>query len=110
MIIFKENNFFLKIKRCFYKIKEKLFGKRKDFENSEITETGGQNNQEDSFKQEIKVDTSEIDALYLKKDFLKEIDGNAELLEMLSIDRLKKLENYYDEVIKQNELKIKKTA
>ena len=30
------------------------------------------------------------------------------MLNMLSIDRLKKLEKYYDEVIKENDTKIKK--
>lgn len=45
----------------------------------------------------------------MKKDnFLKEIEGNPEKLNMLSIDRLKKLEKYYDSVIEENDRKIKK--
>ena len=43
-----------------------------------------------------------------KKKFLKYIDGNVEALNLLSVDRLKKLEKYYDEIIKENEIKIKK--
>lgn len=34
--------------------------------------------------------------------FLKKIEGNEEALRMLSIDRLKILEKYYDNVIEQN--------
>ena len=40
--------------------------------------------------------------------FLKEIEGNEEKLEMLSIDRLKKLEKYYNNIIEENNEKIKK--
>ena len=56
------------------------------------------------FYNEITVDTK----VFGKQDFLKEIEGNEKALSMLSVDRLKKIENYYDNIIKQNELKIKK--
>lgn len=42
---------------------------------------------------------------YLEED---EINANDEALNMLSIDRLKKLEQYYDEIIRQNDAKIKR--
>ena len=40
--------------------------------------------------------------------FLKEIDGNKEMLNMLSIERLKILEKYYDNIIEENNKKIKR--
>jgi hypothetical protein len=40
--------------------------------------------------------------------FLKEIDGNKEMLNMLSIERLKRLEKYYDNIIEENNKKIKR--
>ena len=43
-----------------------------------------------------------------KDNFLKEIEGNAEKLNMLSIDRLQKLKKYYDSIIAENDKKIKK--
>lgn len=44
----------------------------------------------------------------ISMNFLKEIEGNEEKLNMLSIDRLKKLEKYYDNIIAENDKKIKK--
>ena len=37
-----------------------------------------------------------------KKNFLEYIDGNVEALKMLSVDRLRKLKEYYDGVIENN--------
>ena len=37
-----------------------------------------------------------------RKQFLKVLDGNEQALRMLSLDRLKKLEEYYDGVIEKN--------
>ena len=38
-----------------------------------------------------------------KKNFLEYIDGNVEALKMLSVDRLRKLKEYYDGVIEKND-------
>ena len=43
-----------------------------------------------------------------KNNLLNEIEGNAEKLNILSIDRLQKLEKYYDDIIAENDKKIKK--
>ena len=40
--------------------------------------------------------------------FLKKIEGRRDVLEMLSLDRLKVLENYYDEIIEKNNQEIEK--
>ena len=42
-----------------------------------------------------------------KEEFLYEIEGRADILRMLSLDRLKILNNYYDEDIKRKKEKIK---
>ncbi len=63
---------------------------------------------QDKFVSEIKVDTKVVDSVVEKKNFLEEIDGNEELLNMLSIERLQKLEKYYDSIIEQNNEKINK--
>ena len=43
-----------------------------------------------------------------RNDFLQKIDGNAEMLKMVSIDRLEKLDKFYDGIIKQNNAMIEK--
>ena len=42
-----------------------------------------------------------------KEDFLDKIEGHADILRMLSLDRLKILNDYYDEDIKKRKEKIK---
>jgi len=42
-----------------------------------------------------------------KKNFLGYIDGNLDALNLLSVDRLKKLKEYYDGVIQKNDKIIK---
>lgn len=42
-----------------------------------------------------------------KEEFLKKIEGRKDVLRMLSLDRLKLLNNYYDEDIKEKKEKIK---
>lgn len=65
------------------------------------------------FFNDIKVDTTDIDKYMDKKNFLEYIDGNIEALNLLSIDRLRKLKEYYDGVIEENNKiieKLKKSA
>ena len=44
-----------------------------------------------------------------REKFLEEIDENRAALKKLSIEQLKKLDKYYDKIIKENQLKIKNT-
>lgn len=60
------------------------------------------------FVGEIKIDANVANKVIERNRFLKQIDGNEAILNMLSIDRLTKLEKYYDNIIKQNEQKIKR--
>lgn len=109
-IIEYREGFISKIKKLF----KKLFRKQEEQYNyiqeeqtiNEIKEERLE--KKDKFVNEIKFDRKVVDAVVEKNNFLKEIEGNEEALNMLSIDRLKKLEKYYDNIIKQNNEKIKK--
>lgn len=109
MILYKES-FISKIKKFF----KNLFS-NKNQEKQIVQKTHEEKEQkaildeaENKFLKEIKVETNFIDSEAKKKSFLEEIDGNIEALNMLSIDRLKKLEEYYDAEIKRNIEKINK--
>lgn len=109
MIEYKEG-FISKIKKFF----KRLFGKQEERynyiqEEKSINEIKEERQEEQySFANEIKVNKKSVDAVLEKNNFLKEIEGNEEALNMLSIDRLKKLEKYYDNIIEQNNEKIRK--
>lgn len=62
------------------------------------------NNTSDNQNENVK----KSNLLIERKQFLKLIDENEEILEMLSIDRLKKLEKYYDSIIEKNNEILKK--
>lgn len=104
MIEYKEN-FISKIKMFF-----KTLFKRKQSETDCITETSNFSNVEVSiekieneFFNDLKIDTRNLDRFMDKKNFLEYIDGNVETLKMLSTDRLRKLKEYYDGVIENND-------
>ena len=101
MIEYKEG-IISKIKNFF----KKLFENQEKQQINEIK--GKKEEKQENFINEIKVDGKVVDSVIEKKNFLKEIDGNEEALNMLSIDRLKKLEEYYNNIIEQNNVKIKK--
>ena len=103
MIKYKES-FIYKIKSFFKKIfgKQKYSNIQEKFVNQEVKE------KQNSFIDTLKVDDKLVDAVVERNKFLKEIDGNEKALNMLSMDRLKKLEEYYDNIIEQNNAKIKK--
>ena len=98
------NNGKIEYKENFISKVKKIFTRDEEQHNS-IRERNVKENKkkQESFANEIKVDT-----LIKKNDFLKEIEGNEEGLNMLSIDRLEKLEKYYDDIIEQNNKKIKR--
>lgn len=60
------------------------------------------------FAKKMKIDTYKIDTMIKRNNFLKEIDGNEELLKKLTVDRLIILKKYYDGVIEQNNEEIEK--
>lgn len=103
MIKYKES-FIYKIKSFFKKIfgKQKYSNIQEGFVNQEVKE------KQNSFIDTLKVNDKLVDAVVERNKFLKEIDGNEKALNMLSMDRLKKLEEYYNNIIEQNNAKIKK--
>ena len=109
MIEYKEG-FIFKIKRFF----NNIFKKSKKQEVSEFQSNISDesvvdfNKVENDFFNNIKVDPSNVDKVVDKKKFLEYIDGNVEALKMLSIDRLRKLKEYYDGVIEENNKIIEK--
>ena len=62
------------------------------------------------FLNNIKIENNDVNKIIKKKAFLDKINGNVEMLQNLSIDRLKKLEKYYNNVIEENKIKISKLS
>ena len=60
------------------------------------------------FKNELKINPEYASKDIEKEKFLEMLDGNREALMLLSMDRLKKLDKYYDKVIEENNKIIKK--
>lgn len=92
--------------RNFFK---KLFCKS-SIENEKEQEISANNinniSKEEEFLKDIKVDVKDYNKLNEKKEFLKNINGNKKALNMLSVDRLKKLSKYYSNEIQKNNDKI----
>lgn len=108
MIEYKES-FITKKKKIFKKLFERKEEQYNYVQQEPVNEIAEEKNEGQSdFFDNIKVDTKVVKSINDKKNFLEEIKGNEEVLNMLSIDRLKKLEKYYDSVIAENEKKIRK--
>lgn len=98
LIKYKES-FISKIKRFFFNLfkgkKETYVQETSDEINADVKKTNF-DEEENKFFNDLKVDSCYVDEFMAKKKFLKYIDGNVEALNLLSVDRLKKLEEYYD--------------
>lgn len=110
MIVYKKA-FFTKIwnffKNLFNKHNEESINEEMLYKASEQSKTQNEQNNM-HFLEKIKINDNKILDVAKRKEFLDEINANDEALNMLSIDRLKKLEQYYDEIIRQNDAKIKR--
>ena len=109
LIVHKEN-FITKIKnflRSLFKSKEEQNISVLEIANIENKETVF-NQRENEFLSDIKVDNKDINNFIGRNNFLEYINGNVEALKLLSVERLRKLEEYYDNIIKENEIKIEK--
>ena len=98
----KKNGFIDKIKNFF----KKLFNKKDNNNNLEQTsnliedEIKVEYNTKSNFQDSIKVEVKDEYSNNLKREeFLKEVESNPSLLYELPIDKLEKLEKYYDESI-----------
>lgn len=115
MIEYKES-FISKIKKFF----KKFLGKKEEqnsysyqenideIKQEKIEEEHELDSNQNQFISNIKVDSNVNNQIIERNNLLKQLEGNEEVLNMFSIDRLKKLEKYYTDVIKQNDEKIKK--
>ena len=107
MVKYKEK-FIAKIRRFLIN----LFGKNKEEKKEIIKKSSIEYNtsitkeKNDKFINEIR--DEEIIKKSKKSEFLRGIDGNVEKLSLLSVERLRLLKKYYEDVIKENEEKIKK--
>ena len=107
-LIVHEENFITKIKNFF----RSLF-KSKEEQNISVLEIAENketvfSQRENEFLNDIKVDSEDINKFIGRNNFLEYINGNVEALKLLSVERLRKLEEYYDNIIKENEIKIEK--
>ena len=106
-IIEYKENFITKMKKFFKKLFERKEEQYNYVQQEPVNKIAEEKNERQSdLIDNIKVDTKVVNSVIDKKNFLEEIKGNEEVLNMLSIDRLKKLEKYYDSVIEENEKKI----
>ena len=95
----KENSIFNNIKsffkRLFFKYKNNLNAQNNISENYDNTD-------KDKFTNYIKVEVNnDIQKEIERKKLFKKIRKNPEMLDMLSIDQIDKLSNYYDKVIEK---------
>ena len=97
----QDNSLFGRIKNFFKKIffKEKL---NNDYEEKK-------DNIKNQFQESIKVETNNDYINEIKREeFLNKIENNPQLLYDLPIEKLKKLETYYEEYIKKQEEQLAK--
>jgi len=107
MIVYKES-FFTKLKNFLINIffkKDKSDNKSFDENTKIIGNLNVANTKESSFAETLRVDTSKNNEIK-NKNILEVLNNNEEALNMLSIDRLKKLEEYYGNIIIKNNEKI----
>ena len=120
MITINENSIFYKIKRLFKKLfynknKSKIVVKEQNIElnNNFLDEENLSNNainnnilvipKEINNKNDIKIEKYEpINEIDEKEQFLKQLEDNPKMLELLSNDRLKRLDEYYMDIINKN--------
>ena len=107
LIEYKET-FISKIRNLF----KRIFGKSEEqynyMQEEYINKLKKDNNLQNNIINDLKVNVKATNTVIERNNFLKRIEGNEEALKMLSIDRLKKLEKYYNNIIEQNNVKINK--
>ena len=104
----KKDNIFKKVKNFFCGLFKK--GKNKiDHSVEELSYERMTSTSDDAFKEEIKVEVSnDFPKMDSKDEFIKKLENDMTLLEHLSIDRLEALNKYYDKLIEQDQIELKK--
>lgn len=107
LIEYKES-FISKIKNLF----KRIFGESEEqynyMQEEHINELKKNNYWQNNISNDLKVNIKATNTVIERNNFLKKIEGNEEALKMLSINRLKELERYYNDIIKKNNEKINK--
>ena len=100
LVEYKEG-FISKIRNLF----KKIFGKSEEQYNyvqeEHINGLKNENYLKNDIVNDLKVNVKATNTVIERNNFLRKIEGNEEALKMLSIDRLKKLERYYSDIIKK---------
>ena len=109
-IIEYKENIITKSKKFFKRLFRKSEKQYSDIQEKKVNEIKKikQKLQKREFINNIKADTKAINSVIEKRKFLEKIDGNEKVLNLLSIDRLRIIEKYYDSIIEENDKKIKK--
>ncbi len=97
----QKNNLITRIKQFFRKL---FYKKEKNTKKEEMIETIKQNDFRESIETQVKNNYLKEE----KKQLIESIEKNPNLLYNLSLSRLENLENYYDELIEQDKLELKK--
>ena len=101
-----KSSIFYKIKTLLLKIKSKILKKNTK---KEINNIYKENTARDEFYEDIRIqDFEKIEDIVEKERFIKKLVQNKEILNLLSIERLEKIVEYNDEIIKKNAEKIRK--
>ena len=109
MMKINEKSIFYKFKMIFFYLKNKLFKDKNKYKIDDSVDEYNRHNEKNEFHEKIKIEDIEIvNNPFEKEEFLKSLDGNIEALNMLSIERLEKLEQYYQSIIDKNEIEIKR--
>jgi hypothetical protein len=111
----QDNNLFRRINNFFRKIflKEKIKNSSEEKQEGKIEEQykfeDDENNKKMQFEEIIRVETNNNYITEIKREeFLDKLEKNPKLLYSLPIEKLEKLENYYEESIKKLEGKLAK--
>ena len=109
-LIPQEKGFIVKIKRFFSNLKM-MFNKNTESKNiQELNKTDityNTQNDEVSFFNQLKDETNDSDKAIEKEAFLDMLNKDSKLLNNLSIERLEKLYNFYNNIIEENNEKIR---
>ena len=101
-----KENMFQKIRRIF----SKLFGK-KNIKTEKMQQEEQQKKDNSKFLADIKAEvTNEPQKKIKQEEFISNLENDKSLLQNLSIERLKQLSEYYDEMIEKEQMKIKKLS
>lgn len=107
----KKDSIFIKIKKFFMKLFGKEESKEENFEEDNFKNNTIIIEEKNKFVKTIKLLQNESNTNQNnneKDELIKQLENDTSLLENLSIDRLEKLNNYYDELIEKEQMKLKK--